>query len=394
MRFKGQVRFEGSGAADLDVTVEVGDTHVRLDSGEESLGSWCLADVLAERLVANQFTLNLAGESVVFLAEDQVNFAYGAVQSMAEGWARYHAMNILMRRRAVSSARRRNDPSRLEEARQAFVKARQALLDSEVAAEEVSRLAREEIADEAAGATPPSLDHGTVIATDHGTVPKFWDKVIQARDETPEADPPILSEAPDQVPPAGKASPDVPSGEQQAPATARHARIRRLDTFPRRFDPGDDQTEGRVSPPVESQRPPQPQAEPRPEPTPPPASRSQESPEVEPESAPAVVSHPVAEPEAEPPTSPSPSRLTSRTFHPFEPGDGGTRRDEHPQVAIGTYADGRHPAETSGLRAILKERFGRSKVEHTHTMVQSTTAVGLTRNVCIECGYVSIGVVE
>jgi hypothetical protein len=64
---------------------------------------------------------------------------------------------------------------------------------------------------------------------------------------------------------------------------------------------------------------------------------------------------------------------------------------EAPRLA---YADGRHPAETSGLRAGLRSIFSRGKEEHEHTYVESTTAVGITRRVCLECGHVSIGVKE
>src|SRR5690606_35539189 len=108
----------------LDAYVEVSDTHVRLMSGDETLGSWCLADVVAERVVANEFHIDLQGEAITFLADDQVNFAYGAVQAMAEGWARFHSMNVLSRKRAVASARRENQPSRLAEVHRAFGKAK------------------------------------------------------------------------------------------------------------------------------------------------------------------------------------------------------------------------------------------------------------------------------
>src|SRR5690606_39823763 len=96
-------------------------------SGDETLGSWCLADVVAERVVANEFHIDLQGEAITFLADDQVNFAYGAVQAMAEGWARFHSMNVLSRKRAVASARRQNEPSRLEEVHRAFGKAKEEL---------------------------------------------------------------------------------------------------------------------------------------------------------------------------------------------------------------------------------------------------------------------------
>jgi hypothetical protein len=58
---------------------------------------------------------------------------------------------------------------------------------------------------------------------------------------------------------------------------------------------------------------------------------------------------------------------------------------------LGAFKDGHHPAETTGLRASVKSIFGRADKDHEHSYVESTTAVGLTRRVCLECGHVSIG---
>jgi hypothetical protein len=61
---------------------------------------------------------------------------------------------------------------------------------------------------------------------------------------------------------------------------------------------------------------------------------------------------------------------------------------------VGAYGDGHHPAETSGLRASMRTVFSRKKGPHEHSYVESTTIVGITRRVCLECGHVSIGVEE
>jgi hypothetical protein len=61
---------------------------------------------------------------------------------------------------------------------------------------------------------------------------------------------------------------------------------------------------------------------------------------------------------------------------------------------VGAYGDGHHPAETSGLRASMRSVFSRKKTVHEHSYVESTTVVGITRRVCLECGHVSIGVEE
>lgn len=286
MRFKGRLRFDDSKSADLDVVVEVDDSHVRLTSGDESLGRWCLADVVANRRVANEFDLDLDGESVVFLAEDQVNFAYGAVQKMAEGWARFHSMNPLRRRRAVAAARRHNEPSRLNETQRTLVAAR----------EELRRLTSVEIVDEPAvpeDAQAPASTSSAVSTPDVERRPEgFWARVERATLEEP--------------------------------------------TLRERFN----RSSGRL---------------PRPDP------------------------------------------LRAAPPRPVDPeSNGGPESNEGHGSKLApmprTYSKGRHPAETTGLRASLRSLFSRSTpAPHEHSFVQTTT-VGITRSVCIECGHVSIGV--
>lgn len=55
----------------------------------------------------------------------------------------------------------------------------------------------------------------------------------------------------------------------------------------------------------------------------------------------------------------------------------------------------RRDREEAGLRAAIRSLFGKgTKTVHEHSFVESTTAVGIVRRVCLECGYVSIGVAE
>lgn len=120
VRFSGRIRFPEAGEDDLGVTIEVTESHVRIRTADQVLGSWCLADVVAKRVVANEFEIDLGGDVLSFVADDQVNFAYGAVQAMAEGWARYHAMNPVKRKAVVAGARRSNEKPRLAETRVAL----------------------------------------------------------------------------------------------------------------------------------------------------------------------------------------------------------------------------------------------------------------------------------
>lgn len=271
MRFGGRIRFEGVDTGDLAVEVEVDDTHVRISSGGESLGSWCLADVVATRILANEFHIDLYGEEVVFTAHDPVTFAYGAVQAMAEGWARFRSMNVLRRAQAVASARRRNQPQRLDEARRSFSIA--------------------------------AVEHQDLGLVSRGVVDLVAAEAVARSIGAPDAEPTRLP------------GPMV-----------------RFNAFP---GPEPSQADGLADGPLSGSTPP-------------------------------------------------PVRSTPIPAGTSTPENGGA----------GSYADGRHPSETSGLRANMRSVFGRSNGTHEHTMVESTTAAGLTRRVCAECGYVSIGVAD
>ena len=529
MRYHGRIRIEETKGADLDVYVEVSDTHVRLMSGDEALGSWCLADVVAERVVANEFQIDLQGEVITFLADDQVNFAYGAVQAMAEGWARFHSMNVLSRKRAVASARRENEPSRLAEVHRAFGKAKAELNrplppPAEVAQQEPVETPEE--SEPAAAAEPTGGFWAKVEAAaaagpfDAQSAPeRVYTEEVTSSDETPtpieagrsadddrldtsevaavigkmkrlDALPkrpqirrpahrrtgdegPVPDEAQaDEVMPPAPAEPAEPfaaktetaeptPGSEEPPAEPPATLRRRPRLRPagpgagspaqrRPIDPDEpaaasapeeatslegvaevespsppERSEPKPDPVSESEPRPEPapglEAEPeldpeyepvsRPEPEPEPVSRSEPEPEPEPGPAPVARSepepHPEAvsrsEPEPEPETEPEPvSRSEPETEPDPEPesgaapesernGGGGRRRQP---AMVGAYGDGHHPAETSGLRASMRSMFSRKKGVHEHSYVESTTVVGITRKVCLECGHVSIGLEE
>lgn len=387
MRFSGRIRFDDVKGADLDVIVEVTDTHVRLVSGDESLGSWCLHDVVANRLLANEFEIDLDGEVITFLADDQVNFAYGAVQQMAEGWARYHSMNLVRRKRAVATARRHNEPHRLDTVRRAFVSAR----------EELARPPSEEevglVAVEAEPVPPepevmvvepePPVGEGTRVEEEVPAGPGFWDRLERAtaaeqEESEAQADPEEEEEQETRV-----SRPVLPRG-----------RLPRLDAFPRRrVDPEVPPVvveKARATPPADS--PVRPAAST-------PVEFAEEAPTVE------VAPEPVAEPElpAREPVEdrsavPGPSEPVETEPATEQPVTGAEETNGHrrgqQRAPLGSYRDGHHPSETTGLRASLRSLLTRSNDPHEHSFVESTTAVGITRRVCLECGHVSIGVSE
>jgi hypothetical protein len=441
VRFHGRIRIEEVKGADLDVSVEVTDTHVRLISGDESLGSWCLADVVAERLVANEFEIDLDGEVIKFLADDQVNFAYGAVQAMAEGWARYHSMNLLMRKRAVSSARRQNEPSRLEEVRRAFVVAGDelrrplaaAMEEAAAGTREAAPVFAEEEREERVADIPEPAVEGRGEQTEEPEEPAdvapaaasggFWAKVQEA---TGEAETPAEPEAPE----GDEVVADHSEIDREPVARERSAvvgRMKRLDALPKR--PG--RTPSHVRPPdgaatgdedmVEADRPraprrrarlpaalePSPAETPESEvaaevaPEPEPAAGLRSEPPVEPAAEPEPVVEPEREaepvvepePEPEPEVEPVSQPVTEPEPEPEPESQNGGRPSREPAL-VGAFGDGHHPAETSGLRASMRSVFSRKKAPHEHSYVESTTVVGITRRVCLECGHVSIGVEE
>lgn len=351
MRFDGRVQFEGV-PDELDVSVEVSDTHIRMLSGDEVLGSWCLADVVANRKVANEFEIELPEETVTFRADDQVNFAYGAVQKMAEGWARYHSMNAIRRGRAVANARRHNEPVRLEAVKQALRDASEALTAAN--ATYVRRLE-----EQAAGVTPPAGGG-------------FWAKV---RDATG------VSLDPSFEPSDGE-------GEQvDGDELDRMERMR--SSFGRRGLP---RLDGFPHPPVRSVS--------ETDSALPTEARPEDAPDGEEEApAPWIAPPPPPDPvESPPPVSPAAVETAPPATEPAA--DGSTIAPVRPPVGsraarrLGAYGDGHHPAETSGIRATMRSMFSRSKAPHEHSFVKTTTAAGITRRLCLECGQVSIGVTD
>lgn len=371
MRFTGRIRLGDVQDADLDVTVEVSNTHVRLVSGDESLGSWCLADVVANRLLANEFELELGDEVLTFLADDQVNFAYGAVQKMAEGWARYHAMNLVRRKRAVASARRDSEPNRLETVRQAFVSARDELRQPFTAPEPEEETSWVEPVAAAAEPEPVVAEEPAAAPTG---VPRFWEKVEQAtaaEETVTEEETPSEEETPGQQ-------------ETTEPVPVRNfaGRLPRLDALPRR--PQSEVPAAKVG--IEEVK-----AKPL---EPAPVEGVEEPERYEPEPEP-VIEPPVEEPAEEEFEEEEQFEETATTEvepEPVEETNG--HREPRRHAAVGSYRDGHHPSETSGLRASLKSLLSRSNDPHEHSFVEGTTAVGITRKVCLECGHVSIGVSE
>jgi hypothetical protein len=101
------------------IVVEGGLAEVLLEG--ESLGRWSLYDVHAARLVSSAFSISLDGEEITFIADEPVDFAYKGVEHMAGVWARYKSMTMPRRLVAVGRSRRGTTPSRIPELREAML---------------------------------------------------------------------------------------------------------------------------------------------------------------------------------------------------------------------------------------------------------------------------------
>ena len=50
--------------------------------------------------------------------------------------------------------------------------------------------------------------------------------------------------------------------------------------------------------------------------------------------------------------------------------------------------------EKSGLLGAVRSAFARNKTSHEHEFVEAPGGIGIVRQICAECGYISIGVAD
>jgi hypothetical protein len=365
--------------------VEDDQAEVLLDG--ESLGRWSLFDVHASRLVSAAFSVSLAGDEITFIADEPVDFAYKGVDHMAESWARYKAMTLPRRMIAVGRSRRGTHPSRVAELREAML--------ANLEAQRVAEWAQE--AEDVEAVAPPVA---------------------------PPPPPPAPVRPPDEAPaPPPAADVSIP------PATADDLSPE-VRATPIRPGPG-----LVARPPVDVPAPPAPEVDPidvfRPEPVlkPPadPEPVEMEPIELEPaavewpepidviepievfEPGPVEIPEPVAADEPEPEPAPAVPGLVAELSDTSSDDD----REETPKrlvVDLGAYevppdpvsapTQPRVPAlattapavDKSGIFGAVRAAFVRNKGSHEHEFVEAPGGIGIHRNICSECGYISIGV--
>ncbi|HZD23762.1 MAG TPA: hypothetical protein VE569_10235 [Acidimicrobiia bacterium] len=87
MQFKGQLLTPQDPGPGLRVNLDLSEDHLEMDSEEGDLGTWSLDVVQVERIEGDVFALTVEGESLHFVADDTIGFAYSAVPTIEKGIA-------------------------------------------------------------------------------------------------------------------------------------------------------------------------------------------------------------------------------------------------------------------------------------------------------------------
>ncbi|MEX2423812.1 MAG: hypothetical protein WD990_07535 [Acidimicrobiia bacterium] len=84
MDFRGHLRLPEDAGTGIPVLLRLDDIFVVISSGVDELGTWRADDVAIERIFSNQFAIELDGESMVFLAQDALGFAYDGISAIED----------------------------------------------------------------------------------------------------------------------------------------------------------------------------------------------------------------------------------------------------------------------------------------------------------------------
>ncbi|MGH8924148.1 MAG: hypothetical protein ACRDWA_05845 [Acidimicrobiia bacterium] len=84
MRFSGTLQTQGDPEGWLKASLNLVGGRVEIVAGDETLGSWSVAQVKAERIEGNRFDLFLGDDRAVFVADDALAFSYEALPKLAK----------------------------------------------------------------------------------------------------------------------------------------------------------------------------------------------------------------------------------------------------------------------------------------------------------------------
>lgn len=82
--FRGHLRLPEDAGTGIPVLLRLDDIFVVISSGDDELGTWRADDVVIERIFSNQFAIELDGESMVFVAQDALGFAYDGISAIED----------------------------------------------------------------------------------------------------------------------------------------------------------------------------------------------------------------------------------------------------------------------------------------------------------------------
>ena len=119
MQFKGSVRAPGDKDPGVRVVLDIDEYHLEIRRDSELIGRYYLADVEVARDIAERFILFLGDDEVEFLADDALQFAYGGVTAMQDGWLSAQKRKRRHRRAAEDAARRKDGERPVEAEAQA-----------------------------------------------------------------------------------------------------------------------------------------------------------------------------------------------------------------------------------------------------------------------------------
>ena len=425
MKFTGQVRVPEIDHPGVPATILIDGDQAEVFLEGESLGRWSLFDVQAARLVSSAFSLSLHGEEITFIADEPVDFAYKGVDHMADVWARFKSMSVPRRVVAVGRSRRGTHPSRIGELREEMLKnletagrgpTRLDPIDSPpvmpvhdtpapAEAEPVKRTptphpyrrprtepvsspaemaetvsSPAEVAETVAAPSPSRLRPGAGLMAARGARSE-----APATEPAPVLDTPAISEPEPVFAPPETVDPE-PEPVLDTPEIAEPEPI---------FPPPEIADPEPVSPPPETAIP---------------SLRSPwDEPPVEDESGAADATD-EDEPVAETVPELVEELLSTSSDEGGEQGARdlvvdlgrfeGRRRSDAPASDPPAPSAPREPAlavatpdtsEKSGLLGAVRSAFVRSKVAHEHEFTEAPGGIGIVRQICAECGYISIG---
>ena len=431
LRFTGQVKIPDLDYPGVPASVQLDGKQIELFVEGESLGRWSLVDVRAERLISSAFSLKLAEEEVTFIADQPTEFAYGGVETMANVWAKHRTMRLPRRIVANSRSRQGTKPSRIPDLRAAI---EETLAGSTTSALNSGRPpARKEASGiaslrEAPARKPTAVEPGVpgervFPARDRGAAPEpqhlsaeleapFPSPAAEISTDAAQAD---SEKTPDQRDPVPD-SPDTPDAVLAEPETEQVSQPPAIDSVFKQSVPWakseDAETEDARDPevpvpplaesearePVVAESPGPDEPEQAPEPA---ATQSGSVPWL----APPLPDEPHGEAAG---TSPEPPPGAADEVEPirepehvvdlgaFEDDDSGDDDHDSPPAVPDDEDEAARPMATTGARSgimgAVRSAFVRNRVEHTHVYVEAPGGLGIKRQICADCGHISIGV--